>query len=73
MAKVERDSIIAAPLVGAVVGVLTFFVLYSLAGLGDMAGDIAGMPLGLLISLLMGAIVAAAIFGELLAQALEGK
>jgi len=73
MVKIKRDSVVAAPIIGGVAGVFSFFVLHSLAGLGAMDGDIAGMPLGLMVSLLLGVIVAAVVFGELLAQALEGK
>ncbi len=68
----NRDDIIAAPMVGGVVGVMAFFILYSLAGLKDMGGDIAGISLGLFISMAMAVVVAAALFGELLARALEG-
>lgn len=71
MAESRRDKIIAAPLVGGVVGVLTFFVLYSLAGLKDIGGGLMGLGLGLFISLVMAIVVAAVLFGELLAQALE--
>ncbi len=70
---VKRDDIIAAPIVAGVVGVLAFFVLYSLAGLKEMGGDVAGIDLGLFISLIMAAVVGAVLFGELLARALEGK
>jgi len=71
MAESKRDRIIAAPLIGGVVGVFTFFVLYSLVGLGKMSGDIMGLDLGLFISMMMAVVVAAVLFGELLAQALE--
>jgi len=73
MAKIKRDEIIAAPIVGGVVAVLTFFMLYSLVGMKDMGGDIAGIGLGLFISLAMAVVVGGVLFGELLAQALEGK
>jgi hypothetical protein len=74
MAKtVKRDNVIAAPIVGAVIAVLVFFVLFSLVGLSDMGGEILGIGMGLFISLMMAAVAGAAIFGELLAQALEGK
>jgi len=68
--KSKRDNIIAAPLIGGVVGVLTFFLLYSLVGLKDMAGDILGMNLGFFLSLIMAVVVAAILFGELLADTL---
>jgi len=67
----RRDDIIAAPVVGGVIAVLTFFMMYSLAGLQDMGGDIAGISLGLFISLVMAVIVGAVVFGELMARALE--
>jgi hypothetical protein len=73
MAKLKRDDLIKAPIVGAVVAVFTFFVLYSIVGLSDMSGDVAGIDMGLFISLVMAAIVGAVLFGELLAQALEAK
>jgi hypothetical protein len=73
MAKKRRDDIIAAPLVGALVAVLVFFMLYSLVGLKDMGGDFAGISLGVFLSLAFSAVVGAALFGELLAQALEQK
>ena len=73
MAKNHRDDIIAAPLVGSLVAVLVFFMLYSLVGLKDMSGDFAGISLGLFLSLAFSAVVGAVLFGELLAQALERK
>lgn len=73
MVKILRDNIIAAPLVGGLVGVLTFFMIYSLVGLKDMNGDFAGISLGLFISLAFAVVVGAVLFGELLADALEGK
>jgi hypothetical protein len=71
--KIKRDDIIAAPIVAVVVAIFVFFVLFSLVGLEGMAGDIAGIEFGLFISLMMAGIAGAVIFGELLAQALEGK
>ncbi len=74
MARIaKRDDLIAAPLVGGVVGVFTFFVLYSLAGLRGMGGDIAGIDPGLFISLAMAVVVGAVVFGELLARELVGS
>jgi hypothetical protein len=69
----KRDDIIAAPIIGGVVAVLTFFILYSLVDLRSMGGDIAGVGMGLFISLVMAVIVGAVLFGELLAQALEKR
>lgn len=71
--KIKRDDLIAAPIVGGVVGVLVFFLLYFLVGLRDMGGDIAGIGLGLFISMAFAVVVGAALFGELLARALEGE
>lgn len=70
---VRRDDIIAAPLIGGVVGVFAFFMLYNLAGLGSFSGSVAGFSMGLLVSLLFAAAAGAIVFGELLAQALENK
>ena len=69
--RIKRDDITAAPVVGGVIAVLSFFMLYFLAGLQDMGGDIAGIGLGLFISLVMAVIVGVVVFGELLARALE--
>jgi hypothetical protein len=73
MAKIVRDNIIAAPVVGALVAALTFFIMYSLVGLKDMGGDFAGIDMGLFLSIAFSGVVGAVLFGELLAQALEGK
>jgi hypothetical protein len=73
MVTIKRDDIVAAPIVGGVVAVFAFFVLYQLAGLGQMEGDIAGIDIGLFISLVLGVVAGAAVFGELLAKAITGK
>jgi len=73
MAKIKRESVMTAPLVGGVIGIFTFFILYYLADLRNMAGDILGLQMGLFLSLVLSVVVAAILFGELLADALEGK
>lgn len=73
MSKKKRDEIIAAPLIGGVVGVMSYFILYYLAGLKDVTGDVGGMPFGDLISVVMAVVIAAILFGELLANAIEKK
>ena len=70
---VKRNDLIAAPIIAGVVGVFTFFILFSLAGFGDMTGDIAGLNLGLFISLVMAVIVGAVLFGQLMSNALGAK
>ncbi len=73
MAKIKRDSVIEAPLVSGVVGVFVFFLLYFVVNLREMNGDLLGINMGFFISLMMAVVVAAILFGELLAEALEGK
>ena len=69
----KRNKIRSAPIVGGVVGAFTFFMLYGLAGLSKMGSDVAGIPMGLLISGIFAVVVGSVLFGELLANALEGK
>jgi hypothetical protein len=74
MAKtIKRNDLIAAPIVAGVVGVFTFFILFSLAGFGNMPGSVAGLDLGFFISIVMAVIVAAVLFGELLSRTLNAK
>jgi hypothetical protein len=73
MTKIKRDSVIEAPLVSGVVGVFVFFLLYFVVNLREMNGDLIGINMGFFISLMMAVVVAAILFGELLAEALEGK
>lgn len=73
MKQDRRNKIVAAPIVSGVVGVFTFFMLYGMAGLSEMKSTIAGLPFGLFVSAIFAVIVASALFGELLARAIEGK
>lgn len=67
----KRDDVIAAPIVAGVVGAFTFFILSSV--LAGMSGEILGMRISKFIAIFGSVIVAAALFGELLAGALEKK
>ncbi len=67
----RRGDIVAAPVIGGVVAVMAFFILYSMAGFQNMGGDIAGIGFGLFLSLVMAVIAGAVVFGELMARALE--
>ncbi|MBN2517676.1 MAG: hypothetical protein JXB14_02425 [Candidatus Altiarchaeota archaeon] len=69
----KRDEVIAAPIVGGLVGIFAFFMLYSLAGLDQIKGDFLGVDLGLFISVAAAIIAAAVLFGELLVDALSKK
>ena len=69
----KKDEVIAAPIVGGLVAVFAFFMLYSLAGLNSIEGSLLGVNLGLFISLAGGIIVGSIIFGELLVDALSKR
>ena len=69
----KKDEVIAAPIVGGLVAVFTFFILYSLAGLDSIKGSLMGVSLGMFISLAGGIVVGSVIFGELLVDALSKK
>lgn len=69
----DRNKVVSAPIVSGVVGVFAFLVLYKIVGLDKSGSEIAGIPIGLFISAFFAVIVASALFGELLAKALEDK
>jgi len=69
----KKDSVIAAPIVGGILAVLTYLVFYEFTGFSSMGGSVLGLGIGRLISLLAGVVIGGAVFGQLLADAFNIK
>jgi len=69
----KKDEVIAAPMIGGLVAVFAFFMLYSLAGLENIEGSFLDVNLGMFISLAGAIIVGSVIFGELLVDGLSKR
>jgi len=67
----NRNDVIAAPVIAGVVGLMTLLVFRSVISTGLSDEFVLGISIGTFISMMAAVIISAALFGELLANALE--